>query len=221
MRRFPLLATPALALALIAAPAAHAAFPGTNGDIAFTRISEGAQKVWAKAPGGAERQISNGAWREREPAYSPDGLRIAYVSHENGAFNTNGDIYVRNADGSGTPINLTDDNTGDDLDPSWSPDGTKVVFSSTRSSVIDLYVMAADGTGTAQRLTTDAGAETDPAWSPDGATIVFETARDGNADLWAIDADGTDQRNLTNTPTGVTSIDPSWSPDGSEIVFSR
>jgi hypothetical protein len=82
MRHFPFVAVAVLALLLPSA--AHAAFPGANGDIAFTRDSGGAQKVWAKAPGGAERKISNGGWREREPAYSPDGQRIAYVSHEGG-----------------------------------------------------------------------------------------------------------------------------------------
>ena len=75
----------------------------------------------------------------RNPEFSPDGTKIAYISNIDGDF----EIYVVNAGGS-EPIKITD-NTAQDADPSWSPDGQTIVFSSDRSGEWELYIMRADG----------------------------------------------------------------------------
>ena len=56
--------------------------------------------------------------------------------------------------------------------PVWSPDGTKIVFESTRSGDVDIYLMNADGTGQIQ-LTNDPAVDNQATWSPDGTKIVF------------------------------------------------
>ena len=83
----------------------------------------------------------------------------------------NADIWICRLDGSELR-RLTEDEARDSS-PDWSPDGTRIVFSSTRSGGSDLYIRAADGSGEALRLTFLEGREDDPAWSPDGRSIAF------------------------------------------------
>jgi len=74
------------------------------------------------------------------------------------------EIYIMNADGSG-PRNLTNDHTIDDYGPSWSPDGTKIIYYAYRDGRWDLYLMGVDGTGRVN-LTKSAETEQGPAWRP-------------------------------------------------------
>jgi TolB protein len=74
-----------------------------------------------------------------DPMYSPDGLKIAFISTHDG----DPEIFVMNADG--TSLRKLTDNTAVDAAPSWSPDGSKIVFTSDRSGAFELYRMNADG----------------------------------------------------------------------------
>lgn len=119
---------------------------------------------------------------------------------------------------SGGLTNLTNDR-GDDLMPSWSPDGSKIAFTSNRAGTSDVYVMNADGTGVT-RLTYSGGTETAPVWSPDGSKIVMDSDRDGNREIYSMNADGSKQTRLTFNPTS--DCGPvSFSPDGERIAFAR
>jgi TolB protein len=77
----------------------------------------------------------------RDPAWSPDGRKIAFVSDRTG----NSEVYVMNADGTGQR-NLTR-NPAFDADPTWSPDARKIAFASNRDGKYGVYVMNADGSG--------------------------------------------------------------------------
>ena len=146
--------------------------------------------------------------------------RIAFASDRDG----NWEIYVMDVDG-GNPRNLTND-PSDDRDPSWSPDGKRIVFFSNRDGhVIDgrptseIYVMDADG-GNPQNLTNDRNDDRFPSWSPDGKRIAFVSDRDGPPryfDIYVMDADGGNLQRLTSDPRD--DRNPSWSPDGERIVF--
>ena len=70
-------------------------------------------------------------------------------------------------------VQLTGD-VGDDDDPAWSPDGTRIAFSSNRGGTTSIYVMNADGSDV-QRLSTGTKTERHPTWSPDGRFIAFMT----------------------------------------------
>jgi Tol biopolymer transport system component len=94
-----------------------------------------------------------------DPAFAPDGSRIAYVSTSGG----NAEIYVMNADGS-SPLRLTN-NAADDFASAWSPDGQKIVFMSFRDGNYEIYVMNADGSSPV-RLTNNAALDQNPRWSP-------------------------------------------------------
>jgi Tol biopolymer transport system component len=94
------------------------------------------------ADGGGLRNLTPkpvGAYAE--PAWSPDGRKIAFVSHRDG----NSDVYVMNTDGSGQR-SLTR-NPAFDADPAWSPDGRKLAFVGKRDGSYGVHVMNADGSG--------------------------------------------------------------------------
>ena len=126
-------------------------------------------------------------------------------------------IFVIGANGAGE-ANITGSTSAND-GPSWSPDGTKIAFSSDRDGNWEIYVMNADGSG-ATRLTTNRSADDgSPAWSPDGSKIAFHTNRDDNYEIYVMNADGSAQTNLTKE-SGSEDASPSWSPDGSRLVFA-
>ena len=93
------------------------------------------------ADGSGLRRLTHNRAYDAEPAWSPDGRKIAFRSTRNG----NRDIYVMNADGSGKR-NLTR-NPAQDGSPSWSPDGRRIAFVSNRDGRLEAHVMNADGSG--------------------------------------------------------------------------
>ncbi|HUG53067.1 MAG TPA: BamA/TamA family outer membrane protein [Vicinamibacteria bacterium] len=112
------------------------------------------------------------------------------------------------------------------FDPSFSPDGRRVVFSAMTGGVTDLFVFDLE-TARLQRLTSDLYADLQPSWSPDGSTIVFTTDRFssdlqtlsfGNYRLGLIAPDGTGIRPLASF-ADAKNVDPQWSADGSSVYF--
>lgn len=163
-------------------------------------------------------------------AFSLDGSTVAFSHYvgEGAADQTKVEIFVMNADGSGL-TQVTHDDAYNAF-PSWSPDGTEIVYTSYRGDEYipgclattlcpgDLYVIGVDGTSE-RRLTNDPDDESMPSWSPDGETIVFQGAASGSpGTLRVIDADGTGQSELIAGPGGW-ALNPEWSPDGSQILF--
>ncbi len=108
--------------------------------------------------------------------------------------------------------------TGSERDgsPSWSPDGSKIVFYSERHGNAEIYVMNADGSDVV-RLTDDPANEGYPAFSPDGRRISFDSDREGAFEIYTMNADGNDVRRLTYNPAN--DVSAAWSPDGSQIAW--
>jgi TolB protein len=137
--------------------------------------------------------------------------RIAFVS--------TGDVWAVNTDGSDVD-NLTH-SPARDAYPTWSPEGTRIVFSSNRAGARDLWIMGADGTGL-RRLTRNGrsrAVDSAPSVSPDGRRVAFARRIRGNQEIYTMNLDGTGLRRLTHHP-GI-DFDPAWAPDGSQIVFWR
>jgi len=128
----------------------------------------------------------------------------------------NSEIYTVRSNGLGT-TRLTD-HPAADKEPTWSPDGTRIAFTSDRDGPHGIHVMNADGTNQ-HRLTDWPGLDTEPAWSPDGTKIAFSSERDGKAEIYVMRADGS---NITRITTNNTwDGQPDWSPDGSRLAFTR
>jgi Tol biopolymer transport system component len=108
---------------------------------------------------------------------------------------------------------------GNNRDPVWSPDGTKIAFvSDTLTTLpINLYVMNADGTNPIRLA--DSFNDIEPTWSPDGTKLAFAANRDGLVgSIYTVNADGTNILRLTNAPPGSDQA-PAWSPDGTRVAF--
>jgi Tol biopolymer transport system component len=100
---------------------------------------------------------------------------------------------------------------------SWSPDGSKLVFSGDREGNSEIYVIGSNGANL-QRLTSNNYPDYSPVWSPDGNRIVFNSARDGNNEIYVMNSDGSNLVRLTSN-VDINDHSPSWSPDGNKIVF--
>ncbi len=107
--------------------------------------------------------------------------------------------------------------TRDDHNAAYSPDGSRIVFSSNRSGAYEIWMCRSDGSYV-QPLTSFDGPITDkPAWSPDGRRIAFHSRPEGTADIYSIDADGSGLRRLTRDPGD--DVVPTWAHDGRWIYF--
>ncbi len=153
------------------------------------------------------------------PAWSPDGSQLAFSSIRAG----NWEIFVLDMSCLDDPescpdklTQLTADGNGNIL-PVWSPDGSRIAFSSKASGNWDIYTMAPNGTDIRQ-VTTDPANDLSPAWSPDGTRMAFETNRDGNVEIYVSGANGDADQNISNFPL-ANDHGPFWSPDGQFIVF--
>ena len=174
------------------------------------------------------RRLTKKTATDVEPAFSPSGRNIAFTSDRNNPCGPS-EIYVMNAKPEGKknhPRNLTK-NAAVDEEPSFSPDGTKIVFTSDRDdSAGDIYVMNSDGSNPT-RLTNNSAFDADANFSPDGTKIVFRSGRvsGDNSEVFVMDAvdsnndgEGDNMTNISNDSTANDAF-PAFSPDGNQIVF--
>jgi Tol biopolymer transport system component len=173
---------------------------------------ESSDDIWVMNEDGSDmRRLTKNVLLDDDPAFSPDGTKIAFARFEgSGGF----DVYVMDVDGR-RQTRLTTA-PGDDERPSWAPDGSAIVFSSQRNGGVgsfgggtgSIYVMSPDGSG--QQPLTVTGKDRDPTWSPDGSLVLFVSLRTGQPELFVVGADG-------SLPVAVTrglgsTLEPDWQP---------
>jgi serine/threonine-protein kinase len=193
--------------------------------VALDAMWAGPRRIWVvDANGRNPRQVttdSSEAVTHARPRWSPDGTKLAYRRIEK----TKSDIVVVDV-ASQRMTRVTDDNVLD-LDPVWSLDGRRIVFSSYRGGSLNLWQVpvAADAhpAGPPEQLTTGAGEDVEAAIAPDGRRIAF-AVRGINSDIWRLPVSATTGR-PTGEPSAViaTTREESrgaWSPDGQMIAFN-
>ena len=205
---------------LLAAPA-HAAFPGGNGKIAFSAFRNGNMDVYTVNPDGSgqTRLTSDPEW-EYDPAWSPDGSKIAYTRWIDDFGHK--DVYVMDADGANKQRvwGLPQYSLGQ---PSWSPSGAELAMT-IRISYLDIFRGRADGQGSLTAVAAPFFSHSNqaPAWSPDGTRVAYGQHDFRGAvssyDLHVAKVDGTGDMNLTPTPNEYEMF-PNWSPDGETIAI--
>jgi WD40 repeat protein len=195
-----------VALLFTLAPAAHGAFPGTNGTVAFQR-SSGASDPDFEIFNVSGTKLTNNTVDDQSPAYSPDGTKIAFVR----GTGPNRDLWMMDANGAGQVPRAT--GAGPDLDPTWSPDGKQIAFASGRTGNMDVFVMDRDGKNV-KRLTDHPGLDYWPSWSPDGKHIAFGC---GDNSLRAIEAE-TGKQELFQGAHGDWVLATVFSQDNEHVV---
>lgn len=145
--------------------------------------------------------------------------QIAFSSDRTGMF----EIWLINLDGTGLR-KLTSINEGA-CQPSWSPDGKRLVFISPCGRETDtyrgssLFLINADGSNL-QPLPSVPGGDFDPSWSPDGTRIAFTSLRGGeHKGIFILDLDGNTVVELKD-PDGREASEPAWSPDSLQIAYA-
>jgi Tol biopolymer transport system component len=153
---------------------------------------------------GTDRLRLGDGW---DPAWSPDGTRIAFVGSVRETPSAAGAAHIFLIDPDGT--DLQDLGEGDD--PAWSPDGTRIAFQTTVGVDDRLAIFTMDARGGERRLVPDGNVH--PVWSPDGARIAFNAAA---AIVEVVDVEG-DTRRVFDPMGGADG--PAWSPDGARLAF--
>jgi Tol biopolymer transport system component len=155
-----------------------------------------------------------------QSAFSPDGRLLAVTAQRRGK-----DVLYLFDVRSRKEAKRFELNMESVTGPSWSPDGSRLVFSGNSGGITDLYIVNADGTGL-RRLTNDRYGDLQPQWSPDGKTIAFATDRDSASfDLlkfkpWRIALLDVESGSTTVIPgQGGLNLNPQWAPDGRSIAY--
>ncbi len=194
---------------------------GGNGQIAFVSDRTGDPEIYLiNLDGTGLQKITDIAEGACQPAWSPDGMRLVFVSpcSKNKETYRGSSLVLMNADGSGiTP--LLQPVPGGDYDPAWSPDGKKIAFTSLRNSDFpQIYVLNLEDNSINLLATDPPRANSNPAWSPDGKQIVYVGY---DYQIRVMDADGSNRFLLARNSSEFRNVDPVFSPQGISVVFTR
>ncbi|MGQ0600575.1 MAG: protein kinase domain-containing protein [Anaerolineales bacterium] len=199
--------------------AAPALGGGATGQIAFVSERSGSPQIWVMRVDGSEQKpLTTQAEGTCQPAWSPDGAQLLFVSPCDRKRDAYGDavIYRMQADGSDIQPLIT--LPGGVYDPDWS--NTGIAFTYLENNRPQIFVASADGSSPV-RLSNPVSGERQPSWSPDGARMIFlNRTRSGSPNLYWMNADGTfDGANPKQVTRDLVAASPAWSPASTLVAF--
>ncbi len=187
--------------------------------IAFISARSGHKELWVMDyDGNNQHALTSMGGIALTPRWAPDASRIAFTCFEpaNGVVSAQICMYSMDSNRIVSFGRYKSTNTS----PTWSPDGSQVMFSSSMQGNPELYVTDTSGNRPKRLTYSSNGANTSPAWNPKtGQTVAFVSDRAGVPQLYLMNADGTDTRKLDLPDMGYV-IDPAWSPNGQLLAFS-
>jgi len=188
-------------------------FSPTRQEITYMSYERGQPQVYLlQIETGQRELVANFPNMTFAPRFSPDGQRVIMsLLRDDG----NSNIFAMDLRSRNT-TRLTNSNAID-TSPSYSPDGSQIVFTSDRGGRAQIYVMGADGSN-ARRISFGDGTYSTPVWSPRGDLIAFTKQTAGEFQIGVMRIDGSGERILTS---GFLQEGPTWAPNGRVIMFFR
>lgn len=191
-------------------------FPAWSPDgneIAFVSKRDGTQRLYVMNRfGEAVRPLAVFNGSSWDMAWSPDSAKLAFTASERYMDDVE-ELVI--ADVLTGDVQWITDNELTDSAPDWSPDGTRVIWSSGNYENSQIMLYNVD-TGETSALTHDNHINRFPLWSPDGTRIAYESSPvDSGTQIYLMNADGSDQETLPP----VDAFPMAWSPDGTALLF--
>lgn len=193
---------------------------GGLGQIAYAAQREGSVQIWLVDLNGTSTQVTHLADGACQPAWSPDGKRLAFISPCSGKKDdySLSSMYLINADGTGLiPLASL---PGGDFDPAWSPDGSQIAFTTLRDNGVPHIYLYSLADNTVKRLSRVVNYERQAAWSPDGKWLAYQSTRLGQPQIWMMNPDGENAHEFS-TLAGSFEWMPVFAPDNSVLVYSQ
>ena len=158
--------------------------------------------------GANQLRVTNTKTLNITPTWSPDNQVIAYTSYRpsGGGVGTFQDIVLSYIGTGDRQTPATGNPAKQNYLPVWSPDGSKIAFTTNRDGNPEIYVMNRDGSGV-RRMTNSPQIDVSPTWSPTGAQLAWVSDRTGTPKIYIMNVDGTGQRPLINEEC----YRPTWS----------
>jgi len=188
------------------------------GTVVFTSYRDGNGELYAvPSTGRAERRLTTTPANETQPALSPDGRHVAYLSDESGVPK----LWMCAADGTNPePLTTGFGFAGSiEASPSWAPSGDRLVFVSTANGHAGLFILTLGG-GAPTPLVADSSTAVEPSWSPDGTLVAFASTRAGGGGTNIYTVNVASHQITQQTHGSATDGQPAALPDGRIVYVS-